>query len=72
MRNSLISKIDSAQNSADRENICAAVHELEAFINQIEAQRGNKISNEAADLIIAYANNLIAQLLNDLPQGESC
>jgi len=43
-----------------REN--AAIGQLEAFINQVEAQRGKKISIEAADLLIGYAENLISQI----------
>ncbi len=39
---------------------------------QVNAQRGKKISTEAADLLVAYAKNVIAQLLSYLPPGESC
>jgi len=39
-----------------------ATNILQAFINQIEAQRGKKISEEAADMLIAYANNIIAHI----------
>jgi len=35
---------------------------LEAFKNEIEALRGNKISDDAANLLIAFTDNLIAQL----------
>jgi hypothetical protein len=72
MRNSLIRKIENAWASSDRENICAAVNQLEAFKNQIEAQRDHKISDEAADLLIAYADNLVTQRLSELAPGESC
>jgi hypothetical protein len=72
METSLIEKVENAEESNTQEDICAAVNELEAFKNQIEAQRGNKISDEAADLVIAYADNLITQLLDKLPPGESC
>ena len=72
MRNSLISKIENANNSADRDNICAAVNQLEALKNQINAQRDKKISDEAADLLIDYADNLIAQLLSQLEPGDTC
>jgi hypothetical protein len=44
IKNSMVSKIENALNSADKENDEAAVNMLEAFINQIEAQRGKKIS----------------------------
>ena len=72
LENSLTSKVDNVEQSADKDNICAAINQLEAFKNQIEAQRNKKISEEGADLLIAYADNLITQLLNLLPEGESC
>jgi len=72
MKNSLISKVENAESSAEKENICTAVYQLEAFKNQIEGQRGKKISDEAATLLTNYANNIIAQLLAQLPPGESC
>ena len=72
MQNSLTSKLTNALGSADRENICAGVGQLQAFKNQIEAQRGKKVSEDAADLLIQYADNLIAQLLDQLAPGEVC
>jgi hypothetical protein len=72
LQNSLLSKVKNAEKSADKENICAAVNQLQAFKNEVNAQRGKKISNEAANLVIAYANNVIAGLLSQLPPGESC
>lgn len=48
------------------------MNELNAFNNQVEAQRGKNVSHEAADLIMNYANNLITQLLGSLPAGETC
>lgn len=72
MVNSLLSKIENAEQSATKDNICTAINQLEAFKNQIEAQRGKKISDEAADLLIAYADNSITQLLSQLSEGESC
>ena len=72
LQNSLTSKLDNALGSADRENICAAVGQLRAFKNQIEAQRGKKVSEDAADLLIQYVDNLIAQLLDQLAPGEVC
>ncbi|MFC1488583.1 DUF1566 domain-containing protein [Thermodesulfobacteriota bacterium] len=59
---SLTSKVENAQASIDRGNIETAIHQLEAFINQIEAQRGKKISEEDADMLIEYATNLIDSL----------
>ena len=72
MENSLLSKIENAENSADKDNICTAINQLEALKKSIDAQRGKKIYNEAADQIIAYVNSLIAWYLDQLPEGESC
>lgn len=62
IKNSLVSKVDNALKSIDKEQDEAAINILEAFISQITAQRGKKISEEAADMLIAYANNVIAQI----------
>ena len=72
MQDSLTTKVENAEKSLNKDNICAAINQLEAFINQVNAQRGNKISDEAADLVIGYANNVIEMLLAELPPGESC
>lgn len=37
----------------------AAANKLEAFINQVEAQRGKKITDEQADELIADAQRII-------------
>lgn len=60
--NSLTSKVTAALNSIDREKDNAAVNQLQAFINELNAQRGNKISDEAADLLIWYAQNVITNI----------
>ena len=65
-------KVENAEKSASKENICAAVNQLEAFKNQIEAKRGNPLSDVVADKIIQYTNNIIFKLLVKLPEGESC
>jgi beta propeller repeat protein len=72
LANPLITKVENAEKSATKDNICAAVNQLEAFKNQIEAKRGNSLSVEVADELIDYANNIISQLLVKLPEGESC
>ena len=72
MQNSLLSKMGNAEKSSTKENICAAVNELEAFKNQVNAQRGKKISDPAADLLTQYANNVIVKLLGKLLPGEVC
>jgi hypothetical protein len=72
MKNSLMSKIETAEKAAGKENICAAINKLEALINQVNAQRGKKISDDAADEVTAYTNSIIAWFLEQLPEGESC
>jgi hypothetical protein len=60
LEKSLLVKVENAEKVADKDNIGAAINDLVALQNQIEAQRGNKISNEAADQVIAYSGSLIA------------
>jgi len=72
MRTPLVSKIQNAGRFADKENICKAIKQLETLMNQVNAQREKKISLEAADQIISYANSVIASYLAQLPEGESC
>jgi hypothetical protein len=72
LKNSLVTKVEGAEKAADKENICAAVNKLGALKNEVNAQAGNKISHEAATLVINYTNNLITQLLNQLPAGDTC
>jgi hypothetical protein len=72
MQNSLTSKAENVQSKADKDNICAAVNGLESLINQVNAQRGNKISDAAANEVIIYTQSVIASLLNQLLPGESC
>ncbi len=50
IENSLVAKLDSALNALDDTNTAndvAACNSLNAFINAVEAQRGNKITHEA-------------------------
>lgn len=59
-------KLQNAQQSLLEGQIDAAVHQLQAFINQIEAQRGKKITTSAADDLIAHAQAIITQLQSAL------
>ena len=72
MENSLVSKVENAEKSTTKDNICAAVDQLEAFKSQVQAQNGKKISVEAAALLLNYTDNIISQLVSQLPEGESC
>ena len=60
--NALLTSINNAQKSLDKGNDGAAINQLRAFINKVEAQRGKKISDEDADMLIEYANSIIDQI----------
>jgi len=57
--NSLISKLENAIDSLDRGQENAAINKLNAFINQVGAQRSKKIADEQADELIARAQRII-------------
>ncbi|MFH1724011.1 MAG: hypothetical protein ABII00_05240 [Elusimicrobiota bacterium] len=59
---SITEKADNAAAAAERGNSNAARNVLGAFINRIEAQRGKKISDEEAQLLIDFALNAIGGL----------
>jgi hypothetical protein len=60
--NSLKDKLNNIQNSIDDGNIATAINQLNAFINQVNALRGKKITNDEADMLVQYATNLINSL----------
>jgi PKD repeat protein len=62
--NSLIQKLNNAIQSFENGQPNAAMHKLNAFINQVEAQRGKKITNEQADLLVNNAQQIIDVLLS--------
>jgi hypothetical protein len=72
LETSCSSKVENALKSVDKENICAAVNKIEALINEINAQRGKKISDDVADDILAYINSVIAYFQSQLLAGETC
>ena len=57
--NSYLSKLDNILKSLENENDDVAINQLEALINAIEAQRGNKLTEEEADALITAAQNII-------------
>ena len=59
LENSLVSKLENAIKFLDKGQTKAVKNKLNAFVNQIEAQRGKKISAEGADVLIENATNLI-------------
>jgi len=60
IQNSLISKLNSALDALNKKNDTAAVNKLNAFINEVEAQKGKKIPSDIAEKWIALANRIIA------------
>lgn len=65
IENSLDSKLDAAVAAlvdANFNNDGAACNSLAAFINAVEAQRGNKLTNAQADQLIASAQEIQALL----------
>jgi hypothetical protein len=59
---SLVSKLSAASVSLNRGNAQAAINQLNAFIHEVEAQRGKKISSSEADTLIADAEQIIASI----------
>ena len=59
---SLSSKINAAAKSFERGNTNTALNQLDAFINEVEAQDSKKLSEENAALLLECANLLINNL----------
>jgi hypothetical protein len=62
LETALTSKLQNALESYQDGNLAAAINKLQAFINQVEAKRGNGISEEDADALIAAAEAIISQI----------
>ena len=71
MANAVLSRTENAQRLVDKENIHAAINILQSLINTINAQRGKKISDRAADDCVLYTNNLISWLSDQMAESES-
>ncbi|WP_177419403.1 LamG domain-containing protein [endosymbiont of Lamellibrachia barhami] len=68
LANSLDAKLDSAIGALDdvnTDNDVSAVNRLYALISAIEAQRGKKITDTDADLLIAATHAVIEKLLSE-------
>ncbi|MBI4302039.1 MAG: thrombospondin type 3 repeat-containing protein [Chloroflexi bacterium] len=55
----LLRKLDEAQKALDRGNPQVAENKLQDFISQVEGLRDTVLTNELANLLVTYANNLI-------------
>lgn len=60
--NALTAKLDGAVASWERSDSNAPAHELGAFIRQVNAQRGKKISEPEADALGAAATEIMGEL----------
>ncbi|MBI1741614.1 DUF11 domain-containing protein [Candidatus Acetothermia bacterium] len=68
LKNSLLSKLNAALKSVDKGNKAAAINQMKAFINEVEAQKGKAITEEQAAELIAGAQQIISNLqLNPKP-----
>ena len=66
IENSLLAKLESALaklQDGNPNNDGAAINKLEAFINEVEAQIGNHIPEEDAEMLIDAALDIIDLLL---------
>jgi hypothetical protein len=59
---SLLAKLDAGQAAQDRGNTGAAINQLRAFINEVNAQAGKSIATEHAAHLMEHAQNVIAAL----------
>jgi hypothetical protein len=57
--NSLTSKLQNAIQSLDNGQQNAAINKLNAFINEVQAQRNKKLTNEQANTLISEAQRII-------------
>jgi parallel beta-helix repeat protein len=57
--NSLTSKLQNAIQSLERRQQNAAINKLNAFINEVKAQRNKKLTNPQADTLITEAQRII-------------
>lgn len=62
-----MSKLAAALASLNRDNKKAAINQLQAFINEVDAQRSKKITEQQAAELIAAASQ---QIINSLQAGS--
>ncbi len=65
--NSFDAKLEAVSDSLTAANAGLrndAINKLRAFINAVEAQRGNKLTEEQADELVNYARSIISTLTN--------
>ncbi|MBI4833338.1 MAG: fibronectin type III domain-containing protein [Planctomycetes bacterium] len=67
--NSLLSKLDSAQDSFKNGNLISMVNKLSAFCNEVNAQKGKQIGNEAGQVLEDAAKKL-SQPIASIKAGD--
>ena len=60
--NSLLAKIDAALDALSAEDLDSAADSLQAFVNQACAQKGKKIDEDGANLLIATASQIMTSI----------
>lgn len=58
IQNSLLVKLRAAERNVEKGRIEAARNEIEAFVNEVEAQRGKELRDDFANGLIEWARNL--------------
>ncbi len=59
---SLLAKLDRALKCADRTDVVCMCNALKAFINEVNAQAGKKLTEDEAQLLLSAAEGLMATL----------
>lgn len=62
IKNSLCQKLSNASSDLEKGNIKAAINVMKAFVNEVNAKTGKKISFEDAELLVTIAESIIAGL----------
>ncbi len=59
IQNSLTSKLSNVIKSLEKGQTNAAINQLNAFINEVQAQSGKKLTSEQANMLILEATKII-------------
>jgi hypothetical protein len=65
-KNSLVSKLENTLKSHEKENKKAAINQLSAFILSVKAQKGKKLSDDEAEELIDFSNEIIEMMIDGL------
>ena len=65
--NGLLAKLETIQQKLMDDETAPAVNEMGAFVNEVQAQSGKKISEPAATALIAKAQEVAAELMPSVP-----